>query len=237
MNIALCDDDGRFRAQTARSLADILEKRGMKAEVDRFRDAEELLAATEAGRAYDVFLLDIVMPGMDGVTLARRLRAAFATVPILFFTTSSDFAVEAFALGATHYVVKPFTREEFEQAIDRALALVPRSKATDIVLKTSDGLVKVPFDELVYSETDEHYQRVQMADGRKVFSRMSGQELWRAVETSGRFVRAGMKYIINVSKIVAIDKTTVRLSGGHALDVPRRSAADVKAAYLRFCCG
>jgi len=236
MNIALCDDDGRFRAQTARSLVDFLEKRGVKAEVAKFRDAETLLSAVADGTVFDLYLLDIVMPGMDGVTLARRLRLRFPTVPILFFTTSSDHAVEAFAIGAAHYVVKPFAREQFVAAVDRALGLVEKSAGSGVLLKTPSGFVTVPFGDIVRSETDEHYQTVYLKDGRKVVTRLSGQELWTKLEPTRRFVRAGLKHIFGLAHMTGVGRDGVTLTGGDVVSVPRRALPEVKAAYLGFCC-
>jgi len=236
MNIALCDDDGRFRAQTARSLEGILEKRGRKADVVKFSNAESLLEVVEAGAAFDLYLLDIVMPGMDGVTLARHLRKRFPSVPILFFTTSSDFAVEAFALGAAHYVVKPFSREQFVAAIDRALALASKSTASSIVLKTADGYLSVPIDEIIFSETYGHYQLVRLRNGKELVERMSGQLLWQRLEPSERFVRAGLRFIFNLAHITCVGKNEVTLTGGRTVSVPRRTMPDLKAAYLSYCC-
>jgi len=236
MNIALCDDDGRFRAQTARTLEDILEKCGVGASVVKFRRAEDLMKALQEGSSFDLYLLDIVMPGMSGVTLARLLRTLYPTAPILFFTTSSDYAVEAFALGAVHYVVKPFTREQFVAAIDRALGLVENSVGSGVVLKTQAGVVTVPFGDIVWSETDEHYQLVRLKDGREIVSRLSGQDLWTKLERSHRFVRAGLKYIFNISHMTGVGRDGVSLTGGTVVQVPRRALPEVKAAYLRFCC-
>jgi len=236
VTIALCDDDGRFRAQTARSLKDILEKRGIEAEVVKFRCAEDLMKAQTAGASFDLYLLDIVMPGMNGVTLARLLRTLYPTVPILFFTTSADYAVEAFSIGAVHYVVKPFTREQFTAAIDRALALVERSVGEGVLLKTQNRFVKVPFEDIVWSETDEHYQIVHLKDGHQIVSRLSGQDLWAKLEPSRRFVRAGLKYVFNIAQMTGVGKEGVTLAGATVVKVPRRALSEVKAAYMRFCC-
>jgi len=236
MNIAICDDDGRFRAQTARSLEVILDKRGLRASVASFRRAEDVVTAVEGGATFDLFLLDIVMPGMDGVALARLMRQRLPASPILFFTTSSDFAVEAFAVGAAHYIVKPFSRAQFLEALDRALALMPANKATGVVFKTANGLLNVPFDDLVHSETDEHYQLVQLSDGREFITRMSGQELWRIVEPTGQFVRAGLKHIFNLRYIQGVGRDGVTLTGGRVVEVPRRAMPELRERYLKFCC-
>jgi len=205
--------------------------------VAKFRCAEDLLAAQSEGRtSFDLYLLDIVMPGMNGVTLARLVRALYPTVPILFFTTSTDYAVEAFSIGAAHYVVKPFTREQFTDVIDRSLALVENSAGAGVVLKMSEGVVSVPFGDIVYSETDEHYQIVRLKDGRKIVTRLSGQDFWAKLEPSRRFVRAGLKYAFNLAHMTGVGKNEVMLTGGRTVPVPRRSMSDVKAAYLKFCC-
>jgi DNA-binding LytR/AlgR family response regulator len=86
--------------------------------------AEEALVLIDSV-AYDLVLLDVRMPGMGGLELARRLTGSGG--PAVVFTTAyPDHAVEAFDLEATDYLVKPFDAERLRRAVDRALELPGR---------------------------------------------------------------------------------------------------------------
>ena len=69
-------------------------------------------------------LLDVCMPGITGMSLATELRAKRIESPIVFLTSYSDYAVQAFGVNATHYIVKPYTKEEFFKGVDKALAAI-----------------------------------------------------------------------------------------------------------------
>jgi DNA-binding LytR/AlgR family response regulator len=97
--------------------------------LERFDDVEVVGEATTAEEAqvlveavdYDVVLLDVRMPGMGGLELARELAADADRPAVVFTTAYADHAVEAFDLAATDYLVKPFDAERLRRALDRAL--------------------------------------------------------------------------------------------------------------------
>jgi len=107
-------------------IGEALAQRGIEAGAEAFTDAASLLTARETGTAFDAYLLDILMPGMNGMELARTLRATQPKAPIAFLTTSKDYALEAFSLDASHYIEKPLAKERLETVLDRLLALLPK---------------------------------------------------------------------------------------------------------------
>ncbi len=79
----------------------------------------------------DLLLLDMTMPGMDGLAVARQLGKSAAAPAVIFVTAHEDFAVEAFDLEAVDYVLKPVAAERLERAIDRAIGRRDRMRPTD----------------------------------------------------------------------------------------------------------
>lgn len=101
-------------------------------------EAEVLIASV----AYDLVFLDIRMPGMGGVALAQRLGRQGAAPAVVFTTAFADHAVEAFDLGATDYLVKPFDADRLRRAVDRALVderEAARSSREDIDVRSAPG--------------------------------------------------------------------------------------------------
>jgi len=235
MRIAIVDDNVEFLAQTARTLQLLLDERGVvSAEVGCFASADELLVDWEKGLSYDLYFLDVIMPGQDGIALGRRIRARQREAPIFFFTTSRDFAVEAFALEATGYVLKPFSQDAFAQAVDRALRALPKSRLGHLVFKSDTGIVRLAFADVAFSETVGHFQIVNAIDARSFVTRLVLQDLWDKLKDDGRFVRVGRRLIVNLEHVVNLDGMRLVLAGGHSLAVPRRLWAEVKAYFMRF---
>lgn len=234
MKIALVDDDVKFLAQTARLLEIVLEHRGMRAEISAFSSPEKLLAARTAGAAFDLYLLDVVMPGTDGIALGRIIRREQPDAPIVFFTTSRDFAVEAIGIEAVGYVLKPFAHDAFAEAIARAFKRLATAPSPTLMLKGQNGYVNVPLRDFAYAETNGHYTTVYAADGRSVTTRLSLQELWEKLEGDVRFVRVGRPLVVNLAQVKSYSGGTLLLASGRKFPVPRRSLAEVKGAFARY---
>jgi FixJ family two-component response regulator len=116
--ISVVDDDHSVRESLARLI------RSVGFGVQEFGSAEEFLAATH-GRKSDCLILDIRMPGMNGLELQRELSATDCGLPVIFITAhGSDEEVRSRALGAgaVDYLLKPLREEEVLRAIDAALS-------------------------------------------------------------------------------------------------------------------
>ena len=123
LRIAICDDLETDRAAACRGGELYLSAHPeLNGRIDVFSNPSALLDAMESGAAWEIALLDVYMPGISGTQVAQALSAQMKDLTFLFLTTSTDHAVEAFALGAAHYLVKPFTQEQLSPALDRAAA-------------------------------------------------------------------------------------------------------------------
>jgi len=237
MRIAICDDDGSFCTQTVRMVREVLMRRGIDAEVEPFVDATALLGSRKKGTAFDAYLLDILMPVMNGMELARTLREDQPKAPIAFLTTSKDYAREAFSLDASSYIEKPFTVARLETVLDRLLALLPKSEDEMLVVKTTEGEIRsVPLSEIIWAETDGHYQNLRLWDGRKVRCRMSGVELWERISPIGLFVQANKGVVLGVRHVRTLAADKAVLSNGETLPVSRRALPEVRNALFRYSC-
>jgi len=237
MRIAICDDDESFCVQTVRLTEETLALRGIEAKVERFADAETLLAACAKGTAPDIYFLDIYLPGMDGIGLAEKIRETQPDAPVVFLTTSEAHALEANALDAVHYLVKPFEPRRFVRALDRALALLPRAEQDTLVIKTVEGVQEsLSLGDIVSVTSDGHYECLRMTDGRFVRCRHSSAELWEELGPSKLFVRAGKGLVVGLRHIRALAKTGVVMKDGTTVAVSRRAMPDVREAFLAYNC-
>ncbi len=112
MQIAICDDIQK-ELETIRAALDTYAEAhsGLHFTIDEYIVAEDILKAVEEGEVYDIALMDICMPGVLGTDVAEEMLAKNPEMSVIFLTTSNEYAVEAFAMNATHYLLKPFSQE------------------------------------------------------------------------------------------------------------------------------
>ncbi|MBX7548331.1 LytTR family DNA-binding domain-containing protein [Streptomyces sp. tea 10] len=206
------------------------------------------------GDAVDVVFLDIDMPGLDGLELARLLGAFAAPPLIVFVTAHDDFAVRAFDLKAVDYLLKPLREERFAEAVRRADELVragqgPRPATTpaarrapgpgDHVPVELGGVTRfVPIADITYVEAQGDYARLHTRRGSHLvrIPLSTLEEQWR----ERGFVR------IHRSRLVALGRIEeLRLDGGNVtvrvgdriLAVSRRNARELRDLLARHAAG
>jgi two-component system, LytTR family, response regulator LytT len=182
--------------------------------VDAAASAEEALLALSDGSAFDAVFLDVRMPGLDGLELARVLRR-FERPPAVVFVSAFDaFAVDAFEVAALDYLVKPVSRARLQEAIERVLRATapPPHGADEDEMVAVDGLRGgtrlVPRSSIRYLQARGDYVRVACTEGRFLMrARLSDlEERW---ERHG-FVRVHRGFVVNLRRVVELQP---RLNG------------------------
>lgn len=186
------------------------------------------------GRRYDIYLLDIYMPKLMGTELAKFLRESTEDCQIIFLTTSVTHAVEAFSLHAAHYLVKPFSREQLYDALNKAILAIEKKKTAQITVKTSDGIRRISFSDMLYSETDKHTQRIYLADGKCHQVRTTSKALFELLSVDSRFFKCGSTYIINVGRVEEITRSHIIFETGGRIPMQRRQYKDLIDRYTAY---
>lgn len=120
MKIAVCDDDAFELKLIYRNLKLILSDLEITAEIVCFISGQELSERVLGGERYMLYLLDIMLEeGRDGISIAKEICTMDAEAKIAFLTGSREYAVEAFELGAVHYILKPVTERGVRAIVER----------------------------------------------------------------------------------------------------------------------
>ena len=237
IRIAICDDELQELERTENVLKIYAcEHAQYDITIHSFSSPIELLTCVERQGGFDVLLLDVYMPGVLGTDTARELRKMGDRCQLIFLTTSRDHAVEAFSLHAAHYLVKPYAHKELFEALDKAIENLSKKAAAYITLKTTEGIRRVELNKIVYSEADNHFQRIYLADGRTIITRRSSIELFKQLEEEPRFCKCGSAYIINMDYITQIHAQGILLSTGAKIKIPGRKYAEFKSRYMDYSC-
>jgi DNA-binding LytR/AlgR family response regulator len=184
------------------------------------------LAYLREGHAVDLLFLDIEMPHLNGLELLRLLQDPPAVV---ITTARNDFAVDAFELQVTDYLVKPFEYGRFSQAVER-VRQHPRPQPAaasgasdapanaDVFVKVNSRMVRINFDDVLYVEALSDYVNIVTAQHKYiVYTTLKALEARLAVFPN--FVRVHRSYLLNTQHIESIEDNTANLKGGHYVPI------------------
>ena len=245
LRVLLVDDEPLARARLRRLVAECADPRAEVA--GEAGDARSAQAALAQGR-FDVALLDIHMPGDDGLTLARTLRAQDDAPAVVFVTAHADHALAAFEVDALDYLTKPVRAERLAAALRKvrrvqaAAAPAPApspSAAEPAVLRVQErGRTElVPLDEVLYLKAELKYLTVRTATRSLI---LDGSLAELETRHARHFVRIHRNALVARRALRALERSHdaehgelwwVRLAGiDERLQVSRRQLAAVREA-------
>ena len=214
--IAVCDDDSADR-EFLLSLVHLWARENRwEIQLDDFPSAEAFLFHYVEEPDYDILLLDIEMQKMDGVTMAKAVRAENETVQIIFVTGYSEYIAEGYEVAALHYLMKPLAQEKLFAVLERAVQKLKKNERT-LVLERMGEVIRIPFFEIRNLEAQQNYVTVhgkQEVSVKKPLGEVAGQ-------LDERFFRMGRSYVVNLAYVQKATKTEVYLTDGSILPLPR----------------
>jgi two-component system response regulator AlgR len=239
------DDESLARARMRTLLSDCTQPVAQC--VAEAANATQALAMVQH-HAVDVALIDIHMPGADGLTLARALRALERPPALVFVTAHAEHAVDAFDLEALDYLTKPVRLERLQQALQKVERLIQYRRGLEANLSPNDVLIiqergrteRVPLTQILYFKAELKYVTVRTAT-RSYILDGSLNELEEKYPAD--FVRIHRNALISRRAVRALEKHfdaeegegwAVRLNGvDELLAVSRRQLATVRELVSR----
>ena len=232
--VAIVDDSGTDTAYISSLVSDWAKSRDTSITVSTFSSAETFLFDNAGNCTFDILMLDIEMGGMNGVELARKLRADGGDMQLVFITGYPDFIADGYEVSALHYLMKPVNTEKLYSVLDRALSNLSKQDQQAILLLLDGESVRIRLNEIHYLEAGDHCVRVVTAQETYV-PKVSLYEM--ESKLSGDFVRLHRGCIVNLRYVKKITRTDVTLDSGITLPVSRRMYTEVNRAMMKYLTG
>ena len=226
--VAIVDDsvtDARF---VEGILTDWAGEKQTAIQAEIFSSAESFLFRYAEDKEWDILLLDIEMGAMDGVTMAKKVRAHNEAVQIVFITGYSDYIAEGYEVAALHYLMKPVNREKLARVLDRAAQSLSRQVRT-VLLPVGKETLCLPADEIRYAESLGHYMIVYTGGGEYKCRMTAGE----AETLLGRgFARCHRSVIVGLRHVTRVTKTAVFLTDGTELPLGKGLYDEINRALI-----
>ncbi len=218
LNVAIVEDAPADLAADRDALERYGSERGISGlHVFEFSSAEGFLGSYRP--TYDLVLMDIELPGANGMTAARALRVVDPRVAIVFTTNLASYAVDGYEVDALSYLLKPIGYPAFCLAMDKVMARVAKRQERPYVIKTPDRTVGVEVASILYVEVVRHTLIFHTTQGT-LRRRGSMQQVEAELGPLG-FSRCHSGYLVNLERVSSFTPTEVTV-GEDVLPVSRQ---------------
>ena len=234
MNLMICDDR-QSELDTMRQIVSdyAAAHTELSLSVKCFLSPFDMLEEIGKSGVPDVALLDICMPGLLGTEVAREILSKSAEdTDVIFLTTSPDFAVEAFALHAGDYLMKPYTAQRLTDTLDRVFE--KRRRRLYIPVSCGKEIRRVDLYGILYAEAKNHNVEIHLRSGKCLKTHMTLTAFKDVFQAATGFVTFGASYIVNLRCVQSLLETTLEMANGDRIPVPRRLRGELKKQYFDF---
>ena len=229
LRIAICDDEEKVREYISGIVSEWSISREIDHEIRTFSSAENFLFEYEGNTTCDILLLDIEMPGMDGVSMARKIREKNDLIQIVFITGYSDYISEGYEVDALNYLVKPVSEEKLHSILDKAYSRTRKNEKV-LDLRTEGDMVRIPISRVISASVYGNYVTVHADEDVTV--KMTLASLCELLDN--RFLRVGRSDVVNIMKIRRVTKKEIMMEDGSVVPLPRGAYETVNRAIINF---
>ncbi len=246
MHLVICEDE----KAVAQAISDKLSNKYQDIIIDEYYSGDDLISVFEAKSGggsssisassrkkkafWDIIILDVVMPGMDGFEVAKYLRDAGDKSIIIFLTGNEQQVFEAFKVEALRYLIKPVEDEKLFEAMDAALEKLQadtREKDDHILIRHNGALTKIDKADIILAEIYNRIVTIHTIHGDyDYYGRMS--DLYEKL--NGFFFCPHRSYIINMKYVEGYDSREIRLKGGLTANISKKKYSEFVRAYMKY---
>ncbi len=234
IKVAFCDDDISVLNELESLLGRYCTKYNREIECAVFGSSLELLAEMEKGMRYDILFLDVILPNENGINIAKEIRQYDSVVKIIFLTSSSEFAVQSYTVGAYFYQLKPIWEENFFRLMDSAVSESRKEKKDSLILRCKSGVTRIDLDRLEYCEVFGRTLLFHMDDGGVLEGTGSMDKLYGKLLQYENFVRPHRSFLINMEYIHKISCKAITMENRTEIPIPHGKCSEIKNLYLEY---
>lgn len=231
MKIAICEDDTTQQNILTAALNSYRTPAGEHVQYDVYHNGLDLLASINT-HPYDVLLLDILMPGFTGMDTAREIRESNEKIPIIFLTTSQEFAVESYRVHAFDYLMKPMDQNALFETLDRAFAMTESTLEKSILVQTAKAVYVLSLSQIEFVEINNRTLSFHLIDGtvKSISGRLSDYE--EALLKHPEFLKIHRSYIINMDLMKALNQKSFITLTGNEIPISRNLLPAIQKRYI-----
>ncbi len=232
MKIGICDDERCFIEGVRHLVEEWAEKHNIFVSIYEFENGDDLLVEHQKN-CMDLIILDVIMPLLNGIDTAKELRVYDQKVPVIFLTSSREYAVDSYDVHAFYYLMKPVKKEMFFKVMDDFLSAFEAKKET-FFAKIPGGSCNITLDETVCLEAQNKQVIVYLANGTQLKIKELFSDCAEVFTLEKGFFKCHRSYIVNMKYIEQFTKAELIMKNGAKIPVSRNNYGAFKEVYFEY---
>lgn len=208
IKIAVCDGINADKSRLVSIISEIMEERHVKYCIYQYSNGEELLSAKIM---FDIIFLDVKIPGIDGIEVARKFYEAGSQTFLIFTTSYNEYIAEGYKVRAFRYLMKPVSSDDIEEAINKILKIISEER---ILFKRNKTYYSIPQKDILYVESASGGRGVLIHTIKSNMTDSRSMEEYDRLLSKSRFFRSHRCCYVNMGYIESYDKSCISLKGG-----------------------
>lgn len=233
LNLTICDDS-QIEIDQMLLLLEEFSNNNPGLQVQTFTSPLGLIKALERGKNFDIYLLDIVMPELSGIDLGSIIRVRNPNASIIFFTNSTEYALNAYKISALQYLLKPVKKSALFNALNQSIQLLKR-RDLQFIVDTPDGKIPLKHKDIIFIEYINHVMNFHIRSGviSSKYIRVSFSTALESILKDSNFIHPHRAYIINMEHVKLMSKNNFIMTKSFEIPISRNSQKTIADIYMK----
>ncbi len=233
LHIAICDDNEMTVFQVENVTDRFFKAHCVDCKIQTYQASENLLYDLQDGINYDLLLLDIEMPGIDGMDLAKVIHDTMPAAKIIFITSHLEYAITAYEFSVFRYIPKTVINEKLPPALEDYYKLYRLERNEFYTVEIKNHVEQLPYREILYILKDGKYAVFHLTGGKTQSVRKTLAQVFEEMSKE-YFCFADRGCIVNLANVVGIDDTGILFPDDQRITISKANISDFKTTMLRF---
>lgn len=234
MKIAICDDNLNIVDEVKNLLDEYALSKNLSLDISTFNNGQAVL---ESDERFNIAILDVEMPGCNGIELGKILREKNRHIVLMYITSHKKYLDEALNLNAARFFEKPIDSKRFYDGLDNALKRIDNT-TIKFFLKEDNASVRINANDIIYIEIEPiGHRKTKVVTEEKTYISSNKISFWEEHLISSVFVKTHKSYIINMEYVTKYENNILQLDNKHNIPISRNYQPTVHKAFIRYMTG
>lgn len=231
LKIALCDDDSLFVGKLTGQVQSYLKSREEMPAITSYTNPVALVTSLADGERYDIYVLDVEMPQMNGLEVAREIRNYHPNAVLFFLSSHLSYATEGYKVEALRYVSKLDLENTLPEALEQALKSIEKIDSSALIVRHYQNVTRILYKEILYVKKNQRSVQIITERQGSIRDNRGLKELFGEINDP-RFIFTDRAYFINLDYAQELDGAWMLMTNGDRIPISRPMMPQVKKAII-----
>lgn len=227
MNIAICDDEKVWQGELLKQLREYSIERNLDFSYTCFSDGKSLY---DSEKKFDIIFMDFQMEGSDGIETSRRLRSSNSDSTIIFVSSYTHIAMDAYEVKAYRFLGKPIDKAKLFKALDDYRAEIDTDNF--LIYKTHEKTIRIKISEIIYAEACKNHTKIHTAN--EDFEILKNLKEVQKDLSGDKFFRCHKAYLVSFLHIISHDNTDIMFDDESGAYISRKYLPSFRKAFQEY---